>query len=145
MSTRTARTAWSGSLSEGSGDVELVSSGLGTYHVSFPKRAADDADRTTSPEELIAAALSSCYSMQLSALLEQAGGTPRTLDVTADVSFGPDPAGGFHIPGIRLSVRGDVGGLDAETFARVANDAKETCPVSKALRGVSISLEATAV
>jgi len=145
MSTRTARTAWSGSLSEGSGDVELVSSGLGTYHVSFPKRAADDADGTTSPEELIAAALSSCYSMQLSALLEQAGGTPRTLDVTADVSFGPDPAGGFHIPGIRLSVRGDVGGLDAETFARVANDAKETCPVSKALRGVSISLEATAV
>jgi len=113
--------------------------------VSFPKRAADDADGTTSPEELIGAALSSCYSMQLSALLEQAGGTPRELDVTADVSFGPDPAGGFHIPGIRLSVRGDVGGLDAETFARVAQDAKETCPVSKALRGVSISLEATAV
>ena len=59
--------------------------------------------------------------------------------------FGPDPAGGFHIPGIRLSVRGDAGGLDAETFARVAQEAKETCPVSKALRGVSISLEATAV
>src|SRR5665647_2543472 len=105
MSTRTARTAWSGSLSEGSGDVELVSSGLGTYHVSFPKRAADDADRTTSPEELIAAALSSCYSMQLSALLEQAGGTPRTLDVTADVSFGPDPAGGFHTPDVEAAGR----------------------------------------
>ena len=105
MATRTARTAWSGTVSEGTGEVELVSSGLATFHVSFPERAADDAGAVTSPEELIAAALSSCYCMQLSALIAEAGGTPRALDVRADVSFGPDPAGGFHIPGIRLVVR----------------------------------------
>jgi len=144
MATRTARTTWSGTVSEGSGDVELVSSGLGTYHVSFPKRAADDADRTTSPEELIGAALSSCYCMQLSALLGEAGGTVNRLDATADVGFGPDPAGGFHVTGIRLTVRGDVGGLDAEDFTRIAGEAKETCPVSKALQGVTITLDAAA-
>lgn len=143
MATRTARTQWSGSISEGSGHVELVSSGLDTFHVSFPKRTADDADRTTSPEELIAAALSSCYSMQLSALIAEAGGTPGTLDVRADVAFGPDPDGGFHIPGIQLTVRGTPEGLDAEAFAHVAEEAKRTCPVSKALGGVSITLEAS--
>ena len=144
MATRTARTAWSGSVSEGTGEVELVSSGLGTFHVSFPKRAADDADSTTCPEELIAAALSSCYSMQLSALIAEAGGTPGTLDVQADVAFGPDPAGGFHIPGIQLTVRGNPEGLSAEGFAEVAEDAKTTCPVSKALTGVAITLEVAA-
>lgn len=143
MSTRTARTVWSGTLSEGSGDVKLMSSGLGTYHVSFPKRAADDADGTTSPEELIAAALSSCFAMHLSALIGEAGAAPRRLDITADVSFGPDPAGGFHIPGIHLTVRGQVDGLDAVAFAEVAAKAKDTCPVSKALTGVAISLDAT--
>ena len=143
MAIRTARTAWSGDLSEGTGDVELVSSGLGTFHVSFPKRAADDADSTTSPEELIGAALSSCYSMELSGLIGKAGGTPGTLEVQADVAFGPDPAGGFHIPGIELTVRGDPEGLDAEEFARLAEEAKTSCPVSKALTGVSITLEAS--
>lgn len=143
MSTRTARTAWSGTLAEGSGEVELVSSGLDTFNVSFPKRAADAAERTTSPEELIAAALSSCYSMQLSALIAEAGGTPGTLDVQADVAFGPDPAGGFHLPGIQLTVRGNPGGLDAARFAEVAEDAKKTCPVSKAMTGVPITLEAS--
>ena len=74
MPTRTARTAWTGSLQEGSGQVELSSSHVGTYDVSFPKRAADDADGTTSPEELIAAAHSSCFAMQLSANIAEAGG-----------------------------------------------------------------------
>ena len=60
---------------EGSGHVELTSSGVGTYDVCFPKRAADDADGTTSPEELIAAAHSSCFAMQLSAIIAEAGGT----------------------------------------------------------------------
>ena len=69
MPTRTARTAWIGSLNEGGGQVELTSSKVATFSVSFPKRAADDADGTTSPEELIAAAHSSCYAMQLSALI----------------------------------------------------------------------------
>ena len=142
MPTRTARTAWSGTLEQGSGQVELVSSGVGTYDVSFPKRAADDADGTTSPEELIAAAHSSCYAMQLSALLAEAGGTPQTLDVTADVSLGPDPAGGFAIRGIKLTVRGEVDGLDAAGFEKAAQAAKDTCPVSKALTGTTITLDA---
>jgi lipoyl-dependent peroxiredoxin len=142
MPTRTARTAWNGSLEEGSGQVELTSSRVGTYAVSFPKRAADDADGTTSPEELIAAAHSSCYAMQLSALLGQAGGTVESLDVTADVSLGPDPAGGFRITGIALTVRGEVPGLDAAGFEKAAQAAKEGCPVSKALTGTTITLDA---
>lgn len=142
MPTRTARTAWTGTLEQGSGQVELSSSHVGTYEVSFPKRAADDAGGTTSPEELIAAAHSSCYAMQLSALIAQAGGTPQALDVQADVSLGPDPSGGFRLTGIALTVRGEVDGLDAAGFTKVAEEAKAGCPVSKALTGVDITLDA---
>jgi lipoyl-dependent peroxiredoxin len=142
MPTRTARTAWTGTLQTGSGRVELASSGVGTYDVSFPKRAAENADGTTSPEELIAAAHSACYAMQLSALVAQAGGTPRSLDVRADVSLGPDPAGGFRLTGITLTVRGKADGLDADAFVQAAHQAKASCPVSKALAGVDIGLDA---
>jgi osmotically inducible protein OsmC len=143
MPTRTARTAWNGSLETGEGQVEMTSSKIGTYDVSFPKRAADDADGTTSPEELIAAAHSSCFAMQLSALIAQAGGTPQSLEVTADVSLGADPAGGFQLIGIALKVVGEVEGLDAAAFEKVAQDAKASCPVSKALTGVEITLDAS--
>jgi lipoyl-dependent peroxiredoxin len=142
MPTRTARTAWNGNLLEGSGQVELTSSGVGTYEVSFPKRAADDADGTTSPEELIAGAHSACYAMALSSAVAQAGGTPQALDVRADVTLGPDPAGGFMITGIKLTVRAEVEGLDEAGFAKAAQDAKEGCPVSKALAAVDITLDA---
>jgi lipoyl-dependent peroxiredoxin len=142
MPTRTARTDWTGTLEQGVGRVELSSSKVGTYEVSFPKRAAEDAGGTTSPEELIAAAHSACYAMQLSHLVAQAGGTPQALDVRADVSLGPDPAGGFRLTGIKLTVRGEVDGLDAGQFARAAAEAKAGCPVSKALTGVDISLDA---
>ena len=142
MPTRTSRTAWNGTLEEGSGQVELSSSGAATFDVSFPKRAAENADGTTSPEELIAAAHSSCYAMQLSALIAEAGGTPQSLEVTADVSLGPDQPG-FKLTGIKLTVRGEVDGLDAEGFAKAAQAAKETCPVSKALTGVEITLDAS--
>ncbi|MFS0704845.1 OsmC family protein [Cellulomonas sp. 179-A 9B4 NHS] len=142
MPTRTARTAWNGSLQEGSGQVELTSSGVGTYHVSFPKRAADEAGGTTSPEELIAAAHSSCFAMQLSALLGEKGHTPESLDVTADVTLSPDPAGGFRISGIALTLRGEVPGIDADGFREAAEAAKATCPVSKALTGTDITLDA---
>jgi osmotically inducible protein OsmC len=141
MPTRSARTAWTGSLEQGSGQVEMTSSGVGTYDVSFPKRAADDAGGTTSPEELIAAAHSSCYAMQLSALIAEAGGTPRSLDVTADVTLGPDPQGGFAISEIALTVRGEVEGLDAAGFEKAAQGAKDGCPVSKALAGTTITLD----
>jgi len=142
MPTRTARTAWNGNLLEGSGQVELTSSGRGTYEVSFPKRAADDADGTTSPEELIAAAHSACYAMALSNEIAQAGGTPQALDIQADVTLGPDPAGGFRITGIKLTVRAEVDGLDEAGFAKAAQGAKEGCPVSKALAAVDITLDA---
>jgi lipoyl-dependent peroxiredoxin len=142
MPTRTARTGWTGTLEQGVGQVELTSSKLGTYEVSFPRRAADNADGYTSPEELIAAAHSACYAMQLSALIGQAGGTPQALDVQADVSLGPDPAGGFKLTGIKLTVRGEVEGLSADQFLEAAQQAKAGCPVSKALTGVDITLDA---
>src|ERR1700693_135553 len=142
MPTSTARTGGPGTLEQGVGQVELTSSKIGTYEVSFPKRAAEDAGGFTSPEELIAAAHSACYAMQLSALIEQAGGTPQALDVQADVSLGPDPAGGFRLTGIKLTVRGEVEGLTAEQFTEAAQAAKAGCPVSKALTGVDITLDA---
>lgn len=145
MPTRTATTNWTGGLQDGSGTVELTSSGVGTYDVSFPRRSADDAGGVTSPEELIAAAHSSCYAMQFSALLGQAGGTPESLSVKADVTLGPDPAGGFRLTGIALSVAASVPGLDADAVRAVAEKAKEACPVSKALTGVDITLAAVDV
>jgi lipoyl-dependent peroxiredoxin len=141
MPTRTARTTWSGSLQEGTGTVVLASSGIGTYEVSFPKRAADDAGGATSPEELIAAAHSACFAMQFSALLGGAGGSNPQLEVSADVTLGPDPAGGFRISGIKLTVSGSADGVSAEDFGRIAAEAKAACPVSKALAGTEISLD----
>ncbi|ROS78851.1 OsmC family peroxiredoxin [Cellulomonas sp. PhB143] len=143
MPARTARTAWNGSLTEGSGQVELSSSGLATYDVSFPRRAADDAEGVTSPEELIAAAHSSCFAMQLSAVIGETGATPESLDVSATVTLEPDPDGGFRIPSIAITVKGEVPGMDAAAFQEAAENAKATCPVSKALAGTSITLEAT--
>ncbi|HZC72211.1 MAG TPA: OsmC family peroxiredoxin [Jatrophihabitans sp.] len=142
MPTRTARTAWNGTLQEGSGQVELSSSKVGTYDVSFPRRAADDADGVTSPEEMIAAAHSACYAMSLSNEIAKAGGTPISLDVRADVSLGPDPAGGLHLTGIVLTVRAELDGLDADGFQQAAQTAKAGCPISKALAAVDISLDA---
>lgn len=143
MPTRTARTAWNGTLQEGSGQVELTSSGVGTYEVSFPKRAAEESPGTTSPEELIAAAHAACYAMSLSNEIATAGGTPQSLDVTAAVTLGPDPAGGFAITGIALTVEGEVDGLDESGFMKAAQTAKDGCPVSKALSGTTIALQAS--
>jgi lipoyl-dependent peroxiredoxin len=143
MAVRTAHTDWTGTLQEGSGHVELVSSGVGAFEVSFPRRVGDEAGGVTSPEELIAAAHSSCYAMALSGEIATAGGTPQSLDVTADVRIGPDPAGGLRISAITLTVRGKVEGLDEAGFVAAAEQAKAGCPVSKALAGVdTITLDA---
>jgi osmotically inducible protein OsmC len=142
MPTRTARTAWNGDLQTGAGQVELSSSKIGTYEVSFPKRAADDADGTTSPEELVAAAHSACYAMSLANGISQAGGTVNALDVKADVTLGQDPNGGLKLTGIVLTVRGEVDGMDAAAFRAAAETAKAGCPISKALAAVDISLDA---
>lgn len=135
MPTRTSRTAWNGTLQEGSGQVELSSSKVGTYEVSFPKRAAENADGTTSPEELIAAAHSACFAMSLSNEIGKAGGTPHALEVTADVTLGQQD-GAPTITTIALKVRGEVEGLDEAAFQQAAQNAKAGCPVSKALTGV---------
>jgi len=141
LPTRTARTAWDGGLADGRGQVELTSSGTGTFDVAWPKRIADDAAGTTSPEELVAAAHTSCFAMQLSHEVAEAGGTPQSLEVSGEVGFGPDPAGGFMVTGITIRVRGEVEGLDADGFAAAAEAAKSGCPISKALAAVPISLE----
>lgn len=136
--TRTANAHWEGSLMEGSGQVSLDSSGLGTYDVTWPSRAEQPEGRT-SPEELIAAAHATCYSMALSHGLSQAGNPPSRVDTKAEVTFQP----GEGITGIHLTVRASVPGLDADSFAQAAENAKANCPVSKALAGTKITLDAT--
>ena len=136
--TRTATTRWEGNLAEGAGEVTLQSSGLGTYDVSWPARAEEPGGKT-SPEELIAAAHSSCFSMALSGALAKAGTPPTALDTRADVEFTP----GTGITGIHLTVVGTVDGMSEEQFKEAAEGAKSGCPVSQALTGTTITLDAS--
>jgi osmotically inducible protein OsmC len=133
--TRLATGRWHGSLLEGSGTVNLDSSGLGTFDVTWASRAEEPEGRT-SPEELIAAAHASCFSMSLASRLAKAGTPPTTLETRAEVDFQP----GEGITAVRLQVAGDVPGLDADAFRGLADDAKVNCPVSKALAAVPITL-----
>ena len=133
--TRHASAIWDGSLFEGSGQVTFDSSGIGTHPVSWPARA-EEPNGVTSPEELIAAAHATCFSMALSNGLAKAGTPPTQLRTAAEVDFQP----GTGITGVRLRVSGDVPGLDAEGFRAAAEAAKEGCPVSKALAAVPITL-----
>ncbi len=133
--TRRAQAEWNGSLMEGSGEVTLESSGAGTFPVTWAARSAEP-NGVTSPEELIAAAHSTCFSMALSHALAQAGTPPTHIETSAEVDFKP----GTGITAIRLFVRGEVPGLDADGFAAAAAGAKENCPVSQALKAVPIEL-----
>jgi osmotically inducible protein OsmC len=135
--TRTATTQWKGALLDGSGTVSLDTSGVGTFDVSWPSRA-EAANGKTSPEELIAAAHSSCFSMALSHGLAGAGTPPETVQTSADVTFQP----GEGITGIVLTVKARVPGITAEQFQQAAETAKANCPVSKALAGTTITLNA---
>ncbi|MCP9207195.1 OsmC family peroxiredoxin [Streptomyces cucumeris] len=135
--TRTAHTVWNGNLAEGKGVVTFDSSGIGEQPVSWPSRA-EQANGKTSPEELIAAAHSSCFSMALSHGLTQAGTPPTQLTTQAEVTFQP----GTGITGIHLTVEGTVEGLDEAAFVAAAEDAKKNCPVSQALTGTEITLSA---
>ncbi|WP_210491698.1 OsmC family peroxiredoxin [Patulibacter sp. SYSU D01012] len=141
---RKASTEWQGTAAEGGGTLTLVSSGAGgPFPVSLTKRT-DEADRTqTNPEELIAAAHSSCYAMAFSNVLTQHDTPPSQLDVDVRVTL--DKAGeGFAITRSEITVTGDVPGLDQATFERLAGEAEKGCPVSNALRGsVEIALKAT--
>ena len=134
---RNASAHWEGSLMEGAGQVTFESSGLGTHDVTWASRAEEPGGRT-SPEELIAGAHATCFSMALSHALAQAGTPPEALDTKAAVTFQP----GTGITGVALSVAGKVPGITAEQFEQFAQGAKEGCPVSQALKAVPISVEA---
>lgn len=136
--TRKASTHWEGGLTDGRGVVTPGSSGMNPFEVTWASRAEDPGGRT-SPEELIASAHSACFSMALSAALAKAGTPPQALDTSADVTFQP----GEGITGIHLSVRGTVAGMSADDFVKAAEGAKENCPVSQALTGTTITLDAT--
>ena len=137
---RRAQVTWQGDLMSGSGTIESVTSGvLGGLGVTWASRSEEPGGQT-SPEDLIAAAHATCFSMALSNGLAQGGHTPEQLETTATVTFQP----GEGITKIVLTVEGRVPGMGAEEFRAAAEDAKENCPVSKALAGVpSITLDAT--
>ena len=135
---RTAEAHWEGSLKDGQGEVELVSSGLGSFEVSWPARV-EQPNGKTSPEELIAAAHSTCFSMSVANELVKAGNpAPASVDTTAEVTFQP----GKGITGIVLNVRAVVPGIGEDEFSAAIAAAEENCPVSRALAATPIKVEA---
>ena len=139
MSTSSAEAVWDGGTN-GKGHFRAAS---GAFRADYSVPTRFEGKPGTNPEELIAAAHASCFAMAFSGAAAKAGGTPKSVDVTADVDFGPDnERGGFMITKIHLTVRADVEGLDEAAFQEVAEGAKAGCPVSKALAGVDISLDA---
>lgn len=141
MPVRTADAEWLGSLREGSGNMRMQSGAYeGRY--SFGSRFEESAG--TNPEELIGAAHAGCFSMALAGALGRAGFEPRRVATTAKVHL--EKVGeGFGITRIELHTEGEVPGIDAETFREQAEGAKENCPVSRALKGVDIAVEAKLV
>ncbi|KJQ53075.1 OsmC family peroxiredoxin [Microbacterium sp. SA39] len=136
--TSEAASTWTGSLMEGSGTVAFSSSNLGTFPINWKARS-EGSDTTTTPEELIAAAHSSCFSMALSHALAENGTPPEKVNTSASVTFKP----GVGITGSHLNVNAVVPGLTPEKFQEIAAEAKTGCPVSQALSGIEITLEAT--
>jgi lipoyl-dependent peroxiredoxin len=141
MPARTASARWEGGLRDGSGTMRLGSGAFeGAY--SFSSRFEDGTG--TNPEELLGAAHAGCFSMALSLGLEQAGHPPTSVETTAEVHLGKGD-GGFEISRIDLHCTAAVPGIDAATFEAQAATAKAGCPVSKALAGVDITLDAQLV
>ena len=141
MTDRRASMTWTGDLARGRGTVALESSGVGKFEVSWPSRS-EDPDGLTSPEELIAAAHSSCYSMQLSLMIGEADGTPNQIDTTAVVTL----IVGQGITKIALTCRASVDGMDEAAFQQAAQGAKEQCPVSGLFKtNTEITLDASLV
>ena len=137
--TRTGQASWQGDVADGGGRIGV---GSGAYEGPFTLRArVEDMERSTNPEELIGAAHAGCFTMSLANLLSEAGHPPADVRTTATVRLEQLDTG-FAITNIRLETVGDVPGVDAETFSRLAQQAKETCPVSRALAGTEITLEA---
>ncbi|MEY7971784.1 OsmC family peroxiredoxin [Saccharomonospora xinjiangensis] len=140
MATRDATTHWKGGLNSGTGTLALDSSNSARFTVTFPRRVGEP-EGTTSPEELIAAAQASCLAMNLAGTLEKDGLTPNTIDVTASVTVNPTD-GGLSIDTVAITLRATVDGVDEERFSTLAQRAKDTCPVSRALAGTTITMDA---
>jgi osmotically inducible protein OsmC len=139
---RSAKATWEGDLTGGSGEVSTESGVVQSATVKWSSRA-DQADENTSPEELIAAAHATCISMALANGLAQAGTPATKLETEATATFEQTPDG-FRMTTMRFSTRGQVEGLDEDGFRRAAEDAKENCPVSQALKGnVDVSVDAS--
>lgn len=140
---RRADAVWQGSLGQGSGGVSLVTSGAaGPLPVTWASRT-ERSNGKTSPEELLAAAHASCYCMALSAGLGGAGTPPEKLEVSVTVTF-QEVEGGWKTGSSHITVTGTVPGIDEATFKKAAEDAKDGCPISGALKGnVDLSVEAT--
>lgn len=135
--TSEATTVWNGDLKSGTGTVALDSSKVGEFDLNWKARAEGEAN-TTNPEELLGAAHSACYSMALSLALAEAGHPPTSIQTTAAVTF----AAGTGVVGSHLLVSATVPGISEEDFLTFAEDAKTNCPISKALAGIPITLEA---
>lgn len=141
MTERRAHTTWEGDLAKGSGTFTVGSGAMGPQPVSWAARTEEPGGKT-SPEELIAAAFSSCFSMALSGALAKAGTPPTRLETDAVANFDETDAG-FRMTKIDVRVRGTVDGIDEEAFRSAAEGAKENCPVSQALKGnVEFTLDA---
>jgi len=138
MPTRTASAEWKGGLQSGSGRVSL---GSGAFEGSYSFGSRFEQAGGTNPEEMIGAAHAACYSMALSAALEKAGYGPERVATTADVELVMEDDGP-RIATVTLRSEAVVSGIDASAFQEQAEGAKANCPVSKALRGVEIRLEA---
>ena len=139
MPTRSADATWTGNLPDGSGTMRLES---GAYEGDYSFRSRFEDGEGSNPEELIAAAHAGCYSMALSNVLAEAGHEPESVNTTADVTLRmveEDPT----ITEIHLTTKASVPGLDADTFQEHAAAVKEDCPVSKALAGTEITLDAS--
>ena len=138
---RRAQINWEGDLANGSGTFTVGSGSIGPQDVSWSARTEEPGGKT-SPEELLAAAHASCFSMALSGALARAGTPPRRLETEAVVTF--DKVGdGWKVTKSALKVRGDIPGADEDAFRAAAEDAKDNCPVSQALRGnVELSVDA---
>ena len=143
--TRHAEVTWSGDLTSGSGTINYVSSGaFSRLPVTWASRTEAHNGRT-SPEELIAAAHASCFSMAFSARLAKNGTPPTTLDVRVVITYAKGDAG-WKIATSTIKVKGNVPGIDLETFRTIAEDAKDNCPVSVALKGnVDLVVDASLV
>ncbi len=138
MPDRTANAVWEGTLQEGKGSMKL---GTGAFEGAYSFQSRFEEGTGTNPEELIGAAHAGCFSMALSGALGRAGFQPNKVATTATVKLNKVESG-FKITNIQLDTEADIPGIDNAQFQEIANGAKENCPVSQALAGVEISLNA---